>query len=300
MPQWVHDRAAHIRARNPAMPESESWAIATEQAKKLGKLEKRAAPGLMGFKPGGWRAQAGFTPPGMQTAAQRLQKSMHMGAFNADKGLKPLALKVAFTVSQYSGDMNPPSMRYASGAPPFTAPPLKTAGPPSEQPKKEKTAGGAVTPAGRLASSKAVGLPRTTSAPGPSISQISKPKGFGTPLPGTTKVALLERLVRLGATPIPNTPKLLMKVRSPAELKALEQSVTSSWNKGITAPISKKLLPLAEKAPEKLRPAARFVASEVSKDPAGAAFTLLAPGGSTYPVAKRGLEALIDRVAPLS
>lgn len=34
MPQWVHDRAQHIRKKNPEMPESESWAIATNQYKK--------------------------------------------------------------------------------------------------------------------------------------------------------------------------------------------------------------------------------------------------------------------------
>lgn len=40
MPQWIHDRAKHIRAKNPDMPESQSWAIATQQAHKLGKTPK--------------------------------------------------------------------------------------------------------------------------------------------------------------------------------------------------------------------------------------------------------------------
>src|SRR5688572_30979029 len=39
-----------------------------------------------------WRAQAGFTPTGMRTPAQKLQKSMNMGKFNPNKGLKPLDL----------------------------------------------------------------------------------------------------------------------------------------------------------------------------------------------------------------
>lgn len=40
MPQWIHDRAKHLRAKNPDMPESQSWAIATQQAHKLGKTPK--------------------------------------------------------------------------------------------------------------------------------------------------------------------------------------------------------------------------------------------------------------------
>lgn len=40
MPKWIHDRAAHIRTENPSMPESQSWAIATQQAHALGKSPK--------------------------------------------------------------------------------------------------------------------------------------------------------------------------------------------------------------------------------------------------------------------
>lgn len=46
-----------------------------------------------------WRSQAGFTPPGMQTAAQRLKKSMSMGTVDPSKGLKPLNIKVGHTIS---------------------------------------------------------------------------------------------------------------------------------------------------------------------------------------------------------
>lgn len=45
------------------------------------------------------------------------------------------------------------------------------------------------TPAARLSKARAVGKPRTTSPPGPSVAQIAKPVGFGTPLPGATKGA---------------------------------------------------------------------------------------------------------------
>ena len=40
MPQWIHDRADHIRAKNPGMPKSESFAIATQQAHAAGKAPK--------------------------------------------------------------------------------------------------------------------------------------------------------------------------------------------------------------------------------------------------------------------
>jgi len=40
MPKWIHDRAAHIRAENPSMPESESWAIATQQSHATGHSPK--------------------------------------------------------------------------------------------------------------------------------------------------------------------------------------------------------------------------------------------------------------------
>lgn len=40
MPQWIHDRAEHIRAKNPDMPRSMSFAIATQQAHSTGKSPK--------------------------------------------------------------------------------------------------------------------------------------------------------------------------------------------------------------------------------------------------------------------
>lgn len=179
-----------------------------------------------------WRAQAGFTPTGMSTPAQKLQKSMGMGKFDSNKGLKPLDLgkmqqqaqtaaagggvkmghvlvtlmKIAeeeaekkrdevepelakaaeedgghggFSTNQYSGVMNPPRLPYASGIPSWREPAVKTLGP-------EKTAAG-LTPMGRLNSARLVGAPKVGPAPGPSIAQIAKPKGFGTPMSGAKK-----------------------------------------------------------------------------------------------------------------
>jgi hypothetical protein len=40
MPAWIHDRADHIRSKNPSMPKSEAFAIATQQSHALGKSPK--------------------------------------------------------------------------------------------------------------------------------------------------------------------------------------------------------------------------------------------------------------------
>jgi hypothetical protein len=40
MPAWIHDRAKHIRSKNPEMSESESFAIATQQAHATGHTPK--------------------------------------------------------------------------------------------------------------------------------------------------------------------------------------------------------------------------------------------------------------------
>ena len=40
MPAWIHDRAKHIRRENPDMPESMSYAIATQQAHATGNTPK--------------------------------------------------------------------------------------------------------------------------------------------------------------------------------------------------------------------------------------------------------------------
>jgi hypothetical protein len=40
MPKWIHDRAKHILAKNPGMPESEAFAIATQQSHATGHSPK--------------------------------------------------------------------------------------------------------------------------------------------------------------------------------------------------------------------------------------------------------------------
>jgi len=156
-------------------------------------------------------------PQGLMTPQQRLKESQNVGnvgAFNQKtqgiklQKFKPMSMmkqsssKLAFQTSQYSGPLGPGRMsyRHPDAMPGFVDPPVKTAGPPpgeegerregvkamKEAAARLKMAAAATTPAGRLASSQQEGQPKTTNPPGPSIQQISKPVGYGRPLPGTT------------------------------------------------------------------------------------------------------------------
>jgi len=135
---------------------------------------------------------------------------------------QPLGMpKVGFQTSQYSGPLGPGRMQYRNsmgmpGPSSFasqeftTNPGAKLSGPPPDEEGELPTAKKAsvanavlfamgalgawqvkhaapMTPAGRLSSTQQVGAPRVTAPSGPSISQVSKPAGYGHALPGTTK-----------------------------------------------------------------------------------------------------------------
>ena len=59
------------------------------------------------------------------------EKAKEADAFGDEN--EPQLAKAAFGVNQYSGVMNPPTMKYQSGIPPWQEPPVKTAGPPTEK-----------------------------------------------------------------------------------------------------------------------------------------------------------------------
>jgi hypothetical protein len=117
------------------------------------------------------------------------------------------------------------------------------------------------------------------------------------------KTALFERLVRLGATSIPGTPQLLMKHRSPGELRALQGAVETGWNKRVTAPLMGAMEGPLNRLPKgKIQSGARWVAQSLAEDPVGMSLAKAVPipGASVlYAGAKKGLEKVIDRVAPL-
>ena len=118
------------------------------------------------------------------------------------------------------------------------------------------------------------------------------------------KVALLERLVRLGATDIPHTPHMLMRHRSPGELATLQHGVEGSWNSHVTDPIMRVADKGLRKIPEgKIRQFATSGARNIARDPVGALASNLAPIPGAFPAytaGKHGLERLIDRVSPLA
>lgn len=179
MPQWIHSRAKHLLARNPDMEKSTAFAIATNQAHKLGKTSKG-----FGTRQAKSRAKDIYDKPKKEYEQKANPENLKTPKLASVAALVVAELKKeAFTKSQYSGPLGPGSMKYHSSLPAFSAPPVKTAGPP---PPKAKLAA-PITPQAKLQQSKSVGAPRTTAPPGPSIAQIAKPKGFGKPIPGAIK-----------------------------------------------------------------------------------------------------------------
>lgn len=126
---------------------------------------------------------------------------------------------------------------------------------------------------------------------------------FAACLEALEKTALIERLVRLGATSIPGTPRLFMKNRSPAELKALQGAVESGWNRRVTDPIMRVAeKPLSKLPPGKLQTGARWMARQVAEDPVGMTISnaIPVPGATVaYQGVKKGLEKAIDRFVPI-
>jgi hypothetical protein len=105
------------------------------------------------------------------------------GALAAHKEHKKEAgvgVGAGMSTSQYSGPLSMGPFKQTSQIPPFTAPPI-------EQAKTAAPATGAMGVAGKLRAAQRVGGPKVTGFAGPSISDIAKPKGFGTPLSGTLK-----------------------------------------------------------------------------------------------------------------
>jgi hypothetical protein len=142
---------------------------------------------------------------GINDPAKRLAESQKIGVPQTQTPkVKPMNIKIAFAESMYSGGTGRGHNNYVSQIPAFTAPPLKTAGPPSEgedKKKKAKTKEAAMvdelmklnaisSPQGQLGKTQRIGAPRVTAPPGPSIHQIAKPVGFGRPAPGSTKGAI--------------------------------------------------------------------------------------------------------------
>lgn len=122
------------------------------------------------------------------------------------------------------------------------------------------------------------------------------------------KEALIEQLVRLGATPIKGTPNLLMKNRTPEELAQLEQSVAGGIRK-VEEPLERGLNKVLfhPKSPlSRLSTGAQYAlwgtGREAIKHPEAALLEALAPGGTIlgggWIAGKKALEHSINRFLP--
>lgn len=262
-----------------------------------------------------WRQKHGVEPRAMmQMAHWSAQPGEELAASlrRHISGLPKVAafLKLAnFAVSQYSGDLGPVGgPPYVSGMPPFRVEPFKK--PKAKTAAAEELAklcGVPLSPAARLSVAKGVGAPKVSAPSGPSIGDISKPTGFGMKIPGATKTAaektaLIERLIRLGATDIPNTPRLVMKHRNPQELAALQHGVEGWWDKKVTQPImgGAEKLYLNRMGDGKLKSALTQMTKWTAEDPIGAIATKATPVPfPVYAAGKKLLERGIDKAFPL-
>lgn len=119
-----------------------------------------------------------------------------------------------------------------------------------------------------------------------------------------TKTALLERLVRLGATDVPGTPRLFMRKRAPQELAGIQKGVSDWWGKKVTNPIMNVADKAVNKLPTgKVQNIARAGARLVAEDPIGTIATNLIPIPGVHPAylaGKKGLEKAIDKLSPVA
>lgn len=260
MPAWMHQRAEHILTKNPSMPKSEAFAIATQQSHALGK-----SPKSYGTLEGRETAKAKYDTP------KDDKKTANPGNLSS-----PKMASVVITT--------PPSAQI-SGA---NAPPTPSA----------------------THSKPSAAVPPPPVSPGLSIMFAPKPRGQMNAMlavdraktaASLEKRALLERLVRLGATDVPNTPRLFMRERSPEELSALQHGVDAAFE-GVQGPLREKATSLIGKSP----------LPDAAKKMLGAGAHLLINHPETIPMqavpipgmtpgylgVKKGLEKAIDRFSP--
>lgn len=150
--------------------------------------------------------------------------------------------------------------------------------------------------------------PKTTTPPGPSIAQISKPRGFGTPLAGATKTAAekeaaLRELLRVGLKDVPNTPRLLMRHRDFGERLALATRVGDAYDAKVSVPFQKLMDSGLAHLPEgRVKETARPLLQMMARDPLGHSVSRLSPVPGTsllYEGGKRLLERAANKIDPL-
>jgi len=124
------------------------------------------------------------------------------------------------------------------------------------------------------------------------------------------KQALIERLVRLGATDVEDlpgvrklikkTPRLVMRKRSPQELRSLQRGVERQFRK-VEAPLERKLHKATARLPRLAKKGVRKAGKLVIRNPEQIALQPVpVPGASAgATVAKKTLEKAIDKWVPI-
>ncbi len=140
-------------------------------------------------------------------------------------------------------------------------------------------------------------------------------RGFADELQnGTIKTALIERLVRLAATDVEDlpginkivkkTPRLFMRKRNPEELAALQHGVQGFFDSYEQPAIAKARSVIEKRIPASMPRVQKVLthgAETVIKNPE-LALTEVSPvpgTGLAWLGAKKGLERVIDRLAPI-
>lgn len=265
------------------------------------------------------------------------------GAYSASlpaKAAKEVTKLGFFQTSQYSGPLSMGRLNYRSrGGMPSNPGGIKVSGPPSELGAKENPdtepyeakknddkvasmAGAAAfaidavshweakeatisSPSSQLNTAQTTkAAPKMTAPSGPSIAQVSKPIGFGRPMPGATKTATLKEMVRLALKDVPHTPRMLMKKRTSGARAAIGSKVEKAYDAKVTKPLKGVAeRALLSKLPEgKGKRIATKVTDALAEDPVGMTAANLVPlpgAAALYLGAKKGVSRMIDAVDPV-
>lgn len=261
MPRWIEERAKHLQAKNPSMPEGQAFAIATQQSHALGKSPKN-----YGTVKGRAVAKAKYKTPeddekraSLESFLDELEKIAYGseptrtgGFLLASHGRASIPLRTPtprpgrnlpiagmtkeedFDFTYSPGDFRPVNINRKHASPQWllhmiyngdvkeakkgrttivaqggtaediaahdeyirkhlkkhasTSIERRWARLLERRPDLKKKAA-ALTPAGRLASTRNTGMAAGSFLrKGPSVAEISKPHGFGKPLAGATKI----------------------------------------------------------------------------------------------------------------
>ena len=338
MPKWIHDRADHIRAKNPDMPKGMEFALATQQAHKLGKTPKG-----YGTAEGKSEARAKFQKPKKEykktatfkpptaglSPVQRLKKAQSVGlqkSFDQKKdgiGLqkfKPMSMskaqgsvkpsdsvkikmstvlaKTAFQTSEYSGPLSEGRFNYRS----YGGMPSRPGGIKVSGPPSQK---------GEQENPETAPAPETREKQASlwkaahfAIDAIGSWENNIQEQAGFSKEAVLREAIRLGLKDVPNTPRLLMKKRNWAQRAHVADKIGDAYDAKITNPLMNVAnSAVIRRMPEgKAKKLVEAGAEMMARDPVGHGIMKFVPlpGASiAYEAGKRSVAKAINKADPM-